>query len=368
MSFSEAFVAKRLRHGGVFYAQVDALIDWKGIESLIRYHYTLGKSASGRPAYSGLLLFKMLLIGIWKGLSDRDVEEEVSVNLKAMRFCGLTLEDNVPDHSVLSRFRSTLTEARVWDALLAMINAQMDAQGVMVKTGVSVDASLTEAPRRPRGKPVYEIAQDRQEEQRCASEKAHEQEAMRVIEVHLPGVDAEGRWLKKGGKSIYGYKQHVLTDAQGLVIAVHTTAANVHDSRILEPLLDEAALTAGTRLHADKAYRSMAHNAMLKRKALKNGMHYRAARNNALTPRQKQFNRGVSGLRYTIERTFGGMKKWFGAGVARYRGMAKMHTQHALEAMAYNLKRLPVLWAKAQLTRGAELRAQGYCACYTAVG
>jgi IS5 family transposase len=35
------------------------------------------------------------------------------------------------------------------------------------------------------------------------------------------------------------------------------------------------------------------------------------------------------------------MKLWFGAGRARYKGLAKTHTQHLLEAIAYNLYRAP---------------------------
>jgi len=90
MSFSEVFATKRLKGRCRFYEQVDFLMDCKRIESLFGTHY-----APGREAYSVLLLFKILLIGIWNGLSDREVEEEVSVNLKAMRFCGLNVEDEL---------------------------------------------------------------------------------------------------------------------------------------------------------------------------------------------------------------------------------------------------------------------------------
>jgi IS5 family transposase len=32
------------------------------------------------------------------------------------------------------------------------------------------------------------------------------QENMSVIEATQPGVDTEARWVKKGGKSVFGYK------------------------------------------------------------------------------------------------------------------------------------------------------------------
>ena len=37
---------------------------------------------------------------------------------------------------------------------------------------------------------------------------------------------------------------------------------------------------------------------------------------------------------------FGGIKQWFAGGVARYRGIEKMHTQNLMEAICYNLYRL----------------------------
>ncbi|SFL46339.1 Transposase DDE domain-containing protein, partial [Nitrosomonas aestuarii] len=43
--------------------------------------------------------------------------------------------------------------------------------------------------------------------------------------------DTEARWVKKGGQSMFGYKQHTLVDDNGLVSATETTAANEHDSK-----------------------------------------------------------------------------------------------------------------------------------------
>ncbi|WP_404812888.1 transposase [Capnocytophaga canimorsus] len=51
------------------------------------------------------------------------------------------------------------------------------------------------------------------------------------------GVDKEARWLKKGTKTYFGYKKQIAVDDNGLVLAVHTTVANKHDSKVLIPLL-----------------------------------------------------------------------------------------------------------------------------------
>ncbi len=86
----------------------------------------------------------MLLVGIWyKGLSDEAVEDMANSNLHVMRFLGIRLEDHVPDHSVLSRFRTALTHAKAWDALLNSVNLQLERLNAKVSDGYHVDASVT---------------------------------------------------------------------------------------------------------------------------------------------------------------------------------------------------------------------------------
>ena len=68
---------------------------------------------------------------------------------------------------------------------------------------------------------------------------------------------------------------------------------------------------------------------------------HKAHKNRPLTELQKKFNRLISKKRWVVERTFGGMRRWFRTGLARYVGLAKTHTQHLLEAIAYNLYRAP---------------------------
>ena len=56
---------------------------------------------------------------------------------------------------------------------------------------------------------------------------------------------------------------------------------------------------------------------------------------------EKRYNKLIAGSRYKIAQVFGSIKRWFGRLEARYAGMIKTHEQHVLEAMAYNLYRLP---------------------------
>ncbi|MBV6447370.1 transposase [Nitrosomonas sp.] len=84
---------------------------------------------------------------------------------------------------------------------------------------------------------------------------------------------------------------------------------------------------------------------MLKSRGIKNGIQDKAAKNNPLTQRQLQRNRLITKARYVVERTFGSQARWFNGKILRYRGLAKAHAWHMLLAMAYNLKRLPKLFA-----------------------
>ncbi len=134
------------------------------------------------------------------------------------------------------------------------------------------------------------MACDREERDDEAEAEAEAQAAMRVIEVTHSGVDSEARWVRKGSKSIFGYKHHTVVDSNGLVMAVTTTAANCHDSKPLLSLLDKANIQPSVRVHADKAYSSQKHRDALKTRGIRNGIQDKAAKNNPLTRRQLQRN------------------------------------------------------------------------------
>ncbi|WP_297324509.1 hypothetical protein [Nitrosomonas sp.] len=57
MSFSDFDATRRTRKGD-FLNQINQLINWIPIEQTIVQHYAAVSDATGRPAYSGLLLFK----------------------------------------------------------------------------------------------------------------------------------------------------------------------------------------------------------------------------------------------------------------------------------------------------------------------
>ncbi|NJO91109.1 MAG: transposase [Chloroflexia bacterium] len=80
---------------------------------------------------------------------------------------------------------------------------------------------------------------------------------------------------------------------------------------------------------------------MLKDNKIKNRLQHKAKRNTPLTHWENYFNKLISKNRYKVERTFGDMSRWFGAGIAKYVGLERTHSQHVMEAITYNLYRSP---------------------------
>ena len=105
MSFTDGYVERCIAKNN-FFIQVNKLIDWALVEKELKKVYERGLKERGTKAYNLHILFKMQLISIWQDLSDVLTERMLNDSLSAMRFCDMSIEDTVPDHSTLTRFRN----------------------------------------------------------------------------------------------------------------------------------------------------------------------------------------------------------------------------------------------------------------------
>lgn len=313
-----------------FFHQINELLDWKSLTAIINTHYTKGTSATGTPAYDGLLLFKVCLLQTWYGLSDYEVEDRINDSISFSYFCGMHIDQVSPDHSTISRFRTLMTKKKAYEKLFKEINRQLEQHEIIIKTGAIIDASVIDTPLRPKGKNNYKVTEDREDEKE-----------VEVTKEYSSNVDKEASWLKKRGKFHFGYKKHHVTDEEGLVLGVVTTKASVNEIANLDEVLDAADLPEDIPLKADKGYQSQKNTQILKSRKLKNHILKKAKKNKPLTQWEKRFNKLIGKTRFKVERTFGGIKRWFSGGVARYRGIEKMHSQNLMEALCYNLYRSP---------------------------
>jgi transposase, IS5 family len=300
------------RPGSAALERVSGLVDWAGFEKALA---GLREDGPGRPGYRPLLLFKALLLQAWYGLSDAELEFRLGDSLSFSRFVGLSLEDAVPDHTTLCRFRNRLVSQRRLEGLFDELDRQLERAGLVLKQGAMLDATLIEA---------------------ATSRPPHGQDDQ--------AKDPDAAFAKRQGKpgSAYGYKAHVGVDqGSGLVRAVITTPANVNDTTPADDLIrgDEAAV------YADKAYDTHARRDRLKAAGVKPRLMRRPSQYHPLSARQQRFNDLVARRRAAVETTFATWKRRMGLTRTRYVGLAKVAGQVLLTAMAFNLRRAAVLTA-----------------------
>ena len=138
----------------------------------------------------------MSLRQTWYSLSDYEVEDRVNDSISFDYFYGLTIDSIAPDHSTLSRFGSMMTQAKAYQALFHEINSQLEACGIIVKTGAIVDASVMDTPLKPKGKTKHKV-----------TENGVDKKEVSVKKDYGNSVDKDAAWLKKGGKFRYGCKK-----------------------------------------------------------------------------------------------------------------------------------------------------------------
>lgn len=337
LSFSGMELAQRVKRNSPL-TKINALINWEQLRprfnGLYRREVTHG---GGRDPFDCLLMFKAVLLGQWHSLSDPKLEEALLVRIDFLQFCGLELTDTVPDETTLCRFRNRLIKANLLDGLLAEINNQIQAHGLMVKgaTGAVIDATLIQSAARP-NKTITLDTDD------STGEVIQYEDGSQpgVIYEEKESVDPDATWLKKGKKSHFGYRAYVTVDENdGYVRGVHTAPANESEMNHFRPALEKAHIKAN-RVYADKGSSSNAHREWLKSNKIKSAIMYRAAKNRALTERQKRANKLISKKRYIVEQCFGTAKRLFGLSRSSYMGAKKVNAQIIMKAICMNLKKM----------------------------
>ncbi len=117
------------------------------------------------------------------------------------------------------------------------------------------------------------------------------------------------------------------------------TTANIHDSEMLEELLDKKE-DGGQRVYADSAYRSEALEEICRKKNIESNIHEKGYRNKPLTKRQKQRNKKKSKIRARVEHIFGFMTNTMNEMYLHYRNFVRNQAGIGLMNLTYNLFRL----------------------------
>ena len=120
--------------------QINEKIDFSFIYDKMEKYY----SKLGRKSLDPVLLYKMLLIGyLYNVDSERQLEQEVHLNIAYRWFLGLDLTDPVPDHSIFSqnrrrRFNDSTVFQEIFDHIVKLcIEKGIKFMGQGVKPPIS---------------------------------------------------------------------------------------------------------------------------------------------------------------------------------------------------------------------------------------
>ena len=271
-----------------FLDEMDVIIPWSGLVNAIEPFYPKPEGAGRRPVGIERML-RIYFLQHWFTLSDPGAEEAL-YDSRAMRcFAGIDLgNEPVPDETTICKFRHLMERHNLGDQLFHLVNDYLQENGLKVGRGTIVDATIINAP---------------------SSTKNRDN-----------ARDPDMHSTRKGNQWYFGMKAHIGVDSKSkLIHSVTATAANVHDSVILEDLLhgDE------TRVWGDSAYTGKKDVIAEVAPKAKDFTHKKGCKNRPLSDAEKSKNRNKSKVRAKVEHAFGVMKRRFGFTKVRYRGLAK---------------------------------------------
>jgi transposase len=119
---------------------IAAVLDLSWVHAELAPHY----ADIGRPSIDPVLMIRMLIIGyVFAIRSERLLCREVKVNMAYRWFCGLSIEDKIPDHSAFSRARNErFRESDIFRRIFERVVEACIAAGLVGGEGFAVDASL----------------------------------------------------------------------------------------------------------------------------------------------------------------------------------------------------------------------------------
>jgi len=295
---SLAFAAKKKQtRRERFLAEMEQVVPWSALVALIAPHYP-SAGRRGRPPMPLLMMLKLHFLQQWYGLSDPALEDALYEIESMRRFAGIELNETaIPDETTLLKFRRRLERYGLAAQMLATVNAHLVDQGLLLREGTMVDATIIHA---------------------APSTKNR-----------AKARDPDMHQTRKGNQWYFGMKAHIGVDRDsGLVHTVVGTAANVAD------VTQTAALLHGQEqsVHGDAGYTGADKRDELRGKALhwniaeKRGK-VKALPEGELKEATKAEETRKAKIRARVEHPFRVVKRQFGHVKVRYRGLAKNTAQ-----------------------------------------
>ena len=279
-----------------FLAEMERIVPWSRLTAVIEPLYPKSGRV-GRPPIGVPKMLRMYCLQQWYGLADEALEDALYDSQALRDFVGIDLSrESVPDATTLLKFRRLLQDNDLTRALFDEINAHLTDQGLLMRAGTIVDATIIAAP----------------------SSTKNEGKTR----------DPDMHQTKKGNQWFFGMKAHIGVDAEsGIVHSVVATAANVGDITQAGALLhgeEEVAFGDAGYRGVDKREEAQGprwHVAMQPGKRRKLDLTRKWAR---LLEQAEQLKASV---RAKVEHPFHVVKNLFRHKKVRYKGLAKNAAQ-----------------------------------------
>jgi transposase len=201
-------------------------------------------SDSGRGSIDPTRMFKMLFLMFFYNIpSERELVEQVQVNVLYRYFCDINLDESIPDHSTFTVFRQRLGKQR-FKRLFNRVLEQCIEYDLVYGSHISFDATIVRADAAmPNNKRTKEnlLADADKIIEKTFNDIPTQKTSRGNRELSLSKSDPDARWTKRPGEgAILGYNAHIATDSKEKIITnIDVTPANIpgHDKMI--PLIDE---------------------------------------------------------------------------------------------------------------------------------
>jgi IS5 family transposase len=282
--------------------QISNLIDWSPIRQILDEMYDNKSEKGGRPNCDVILMFKILMLQQWYGLSDLEVERQMADRISFMAFLGFP--DTFPDSRTIWLFKERMGKTEKDKIVWAELQRQLDSMGLQVRRGTIQDATFIEADQGSLKKPRGDAAKTRR--------------------------SRDGTIAKKGNEYHFGYKLHQKTDIDYYLIReIETTTAKLHDSQV-------DLSTEGEIVLRDRGYFGVQPK----------GIDFTMKRRTTEKPLEeldRERNRLISVLRSPGERPHAVIKRVFRAGRVLVTTVKRVGVLMMVTAFAYNLYQLCTL-------------------------
>lgn len=132
--------------------EIGNFVNWNKILKVAEVIDKSGTSRGGRPRKPLLWMIKMLFIQDLYNLSDPELEDQMIDRLSFQEFVGINFNNEIPDFTTLWRFKEALIGHKILDKIFDLILEQLETEGLILKRGTIVDATIIKSKNRPLSK------------------------------------------------------------------------------------------------------------------------------------------------------------------------------------------------------------------------